>query len=179
MLEDALAESDSLFQIELESMDAVNDFPEEVMELKKEFDKMSAKQKETLPAEMRKFLAIKDFHTFKKAMKAALLENKLKNDSILINRRFIYDFRLNNIIAMYGSDDVNNIDTSTAYFQNIEQGKVLLHSNPNVLVNEGSEDTFEMDIVYLTDDSLSLQFVQKSDEPVNQKPLNFKAAASY
>lgn len=125
--------------------------------------------------EMVEILSVKDLATFKLKMKAAATQMRKTDDSTLANRKVIYEFRKDNVMCMFTSDN-DMVDSSTMYMPDFKSKKIYMFANPEVVRGENVHDTVIFDILHLSNDSLSLKFDPNSKASFQEdlKPMNFK-----
>ncbi|GEM_PF-2291015 len=106
---------DADFKLQLKSVDTMTKFPEDFLAMKDEFAKMDAETKAQIQQGIVDMLVIDDLEVLKSKIKEQLITGKNTSDSLEKNRMVIYNFRNDNVIEFYTTDNIANKDTSTAF----------------------------------------------------------------
>ncbi|HLU16713.1 MAG TPA: hypothetical protein VKZ76_01555 [Edaphocola sp.] len=165
---------DSVFQAQLDALDTMTVFPEDFLAMQAEVKSMPKDSLALIDQELIEMLTITNVDTFKIKMKASLIERRDLTDSMMAARKVYYDFRNDNVVKMYATDN-DYVDTSTMYRADVKAKKLYLYGNPKVVSPEMASDTVIFDILYLSDDSMSLK-INPESKGISQpdiKPMNF------
>lgn len=171
-------ERDAAFNAQLQSVDTMTKFPGDFLAMKEEFAKMDAETKAQIQQGIVEMLVIDDLEVLKSKIKEQLIAGQDTSDSLEKNRMVIYNFRNDNVIEFYTTDNRANKDTSTAFREDKQNKRLVLIANTEEAKTSGSNDTLEAEILYLSADSLSIKF-DWPEEELMQDPgnriMNFKA----
>lgn len=171
-------ERDSTFKVQLQTVDTMTKFPVDFLEMKEEFAKMDAETKAQLKQGLVDMLVIDDLEVLKSKIKEQLIAGQNTSDSLEKNRMVIYNFRNDNVIEFYTTDNIANKDTSTAFREDKQNKRLVLIANTEEAKTSSSNDTLEAEILYLSVDSLSIKFDWPEEEFVldpGNRIMNFKA----
>jgi len=170
-------ERDSAFKAQLQFVDTMTKFPGDFLEMKEEFAKMDAETKAQIQQGIVDLLVIDDLEVLKSKIKEQLIAGQNTSDSLEKNRMVIYNFRNDNVIEFYTTDNRANKDTSTAFLEDKQNKRLVLIANTEEAKTSSANDTLEAEILYLSADSLSIKF-DWPEEELMQDPvriMNFKA----
>lgn len=171
-----VAKRDSMYREQLKSIDTMTTFPEDVLAMKKEMERMPADSLATLPAELVDLLKSTNIEEFKTKMKASSTEMKHNEDSMMANRVVVFDFQKSGVLKRFASDKANEADTSTMFKYDKAKKKIIMFGNPALFKDEMAKDSVVFEVLYLGNDSMSLKIDPSSTKGAqpNMKPMNFK-----
>lgn len=175
LYDEGTAERDSVFNAQLAAIDTLTALPPDFLEMQKEMKQMHPDTLALVNPEMVEILSVTDLASFKEKMKASAMQMKKADDSVIANKKVIYEFRKDSVVKMYATDN-NFVDTSTKYRPDLKNKKIYMYANPEVVKGEMAQDTIIFDILHLSNDSLSLK-IDPNSKGIKQpdvKPMNFK-----
>ncbi len=173
MSEEAKQKNELMYKEQLLSIDTMTVFPQEVIEMKAELAAMTEAQRLEVPVDMIELISIKDIAEFKSKMKIQIMNSKKSEDSLNQNRKIIYNFRKDNVVEIYTTDNLSVMDTSTAFQVDLTKQKVKLYMNPNNAIVENVKDTIVLKILHLSADRLSMKFDDAQNMEINNAPMDF------
>ncbi|HTO15385.1 MAG TPA: hypothetical protein VLZ83_06425 [Edaphocola sp.] len=167
---------DSMYNAQLMSLDTMTVFPEEILEMKRELEKMPKDSIATLPPDLVELLQSDDINVFKTKMKASAEQVKISDDSLMANTSVIFDFGKDSILRNYASHNPEYKDSLNMFKPDFKNKKIHMFTNPEMKMPGMTEDTVTYDILFLSKDSMSLKLSDdnKHAPEMTIRPLNFK-----
>ncbi|HRP89989.1 MAG TPA: hypothetical protein PKX92_08115 [Edaphocola sp.] len=167
---------DSMYNEQKKSLDTLTVFPQELLDMKAEFNKMPQDSIATLPPDLVELLQSPDVKVFKTKMLESLEKVKRSDDSLIANSSVIFDFGKDSIIRNYASHNPEFKDSLNMFKPDFKTKKIYMFTNPKMKMPGMVEDTVVYDILFLNNDSLSIIPAKENKHPegVALKPLNFR-----